>query len=293
MAEKEKILDRIRAEYDKLPKSHKKIADFIITRFQDVIFFSISEFATALGTSEAGIFRFAQYFGFSGYPELKRELIRYYKEQLNPESKIESAMGEFRDSKALYRDMIEQEVKYLELSSRAVDQETFDRSVERIIAAKTVHAYGSGSNESLAHYLCYRLNRFHIHTAKIIETGKELCERLIEMEREDFVIVFSFNKASFDISVLLGYLKEKGIPSLLVTNTRIPPVVRDADLVIAAERGPFGTFQSPLVPMAIANALIVGVAEGLGEKAIESLKEISAMRKRYYGDELLGIEFPI
>jgi DNA-binding MurR/RpiR family transcriptional regulator len=287
------ILDRIRAEYESLPKSHKKIADFIVSRFQDVIFFSISEFATALGTSEAGIFRFAQYFGFSGYPDLKKELIKYYKEQLDPESKIRSSLGEYRGSTSLYADMIEQEIGYLRLSTKSVDKATFEASVDRLVGSSTVYAYGSGSNESLAHYLCYRLNRFQLRTGKITETGKELCERLIRLRTEDFVVVYSFNKTSFDVAVLLEHIKERGIPSLLITNTRIPPVMKNTDLVLAAERGPFGTFQSPLVPMAITNALIVGVAERLGDRAVDSLKEISSLRKRYYGDELSGIEFPI
>ncbi len=293
MVDEASILDRIRAGYEDLPKSHKKIADFIVTRFQDVIFFSISEFASALGTSEAGIFRFAQYFGFSGYPELKKELIRYYKEQLDPESKIRSALGEFSGSQSLYADMIEQEISYLRLSEKAVDKATFDCAVDRILAARTVFAYGAGSNESLAHYLCYRINRFHIRTEKIIATGKELCERLLRIGVGDFVIIYSFNKTSHEVAILLEQLKEKSIPSLLVTNTRVPPVMKNTDLVLAAERGPFGTFQSPLVPMAITNALIVGVAERLGDRAIDSLKEISALRRRYYGDELSGIDFPI
>jgi len=290
MAETGSILERIRAEYESLPKSHKKIADFIVTRFQDVIFFSISEFAAALGTSEAGIFRFAQYFGFSGYPELKRELIRYYKEQLVPESKIRSAMGEYKLSESLYADMVEQEIGYLRLSAKAVDKATFDRSVERIVGARTVYAYGTGSNESLAHYFCYRMNRFRIATAKITETGKELCERLLRIGKEDFVVLYAFTKPSRDLAVLLSHLKARGAPSLLVTNTRIPPMMKDTDLALVAERGPFGTFQSPLVPMAITNALIVGVAERLGEGAIEALKEISELRSRYYDEELAGIE---
>lgn len=292
MDEEQNILDRIRAGYEGLPKSHKKIADFIVTRFQDVIFFSISEFATALGTSEAGIFRFAQYFGFSGYPELKKELIRYYKGQLDPESKIRSALGEFRGSTSLYSDMIEQEISYLRLSEKAVDKDTFDRSIGLIVGSQTVHAYGAGSNESLAHYFCYRINRFRIRTSKIVETGKELCERLIRIERNDFVVVYSFNKTSAEVSALLEQLKEKEVPSLLITNTRVPPVLKNSDLVIAAERGPFGTFQSPLVPMAITNALIVGVAERLGDRALDSLKDISRLRKRYFDDELSNLGFP-
>ncbi len=284
------VIERIRADYDDLPKSHKRIADYIVSRFQDVIFYSISEFAEALGTSEAGIFRFAQYFGFTGYPELKKELIRHYKEQLDPESKIRSALGEFRGSASLYADMIEQEIRHLRKSEKSVDKATFDESVERIVGAETVYAYGAGSNEALAHYFCYRINRFRIRTAKITETGKEICERLIRIGKKDFVVVYSFNKPSRDVSVLMEQLKEKGTPSLLVTNTRIPPVLKNSDLVIAAERGPFGTFQSILVPMAVTNALIVGVAERLGDSSMDSLREISSLRKRYYDEELTGID---
>jgi hypothetical protein len=63
-------------------------------------------------------------------------------------------------------------------------------------------------------------------------------------------------------------------------------MVRNAQLVLCAKRGPFGVFQSGIVPLAVTNALIIRVAEKLGDKAMESLRELSEIRTSYYHDEV-------
>ena len=63
-------------------------------------------------------------------------------------------------------------------------------------------------------------------------------------------------------------------------------MVRNAHLVLYAKRGPFGVFLSSLVPMAVTNALIIRVAEKLGEKAMEALRELSDIRTTYYHEEV-------
>jgi DNA-binding MurR/RpiR family transcriptional regulator len=146
--------------------------------------------------------------------------------------------------------------------------------------------FGSGSNESLATYLCFHLTRFRKKTVLIPDTGKNIFEKLILLTPKDFVVVYAFYKPTPDIINLLDFLHRKKIPNLLITDTRVPLMVRNAHLVLYAKRGPFGAFLSSLVPMAVTNALIIRVAEKLGEKAMEALRELSDIRTTYYHEEI-------
>ena len=286
MPEAEILFSKIHEAYDVLPKKQKRIADYISTNIQEVIFYSISELAETLGTSEAAVVRFAQYFGYSGYPELRRVLIQHYKEHLTPANRIQSYLGEIKGQDFIYPSMVRKEIEYLSQSVSSVEKAAFNKAVQHLSRANSIYIFGSGPNESLASFLCFRLNRFRKKTTCIPYTGKNIFEKLILLTPKDFVVVYAFYKASTDVVNLLGFLKEQSIPNLLVTDTRVPMMVRNAGLVLCAKRGPFGVFHSPLVPMAITNALIIGVAENLGDRAMDSLRELSEIRTTYYHDEV-------
>jgi DNA-binding MurR/RpiR family transcriptional regulator len=280
------LFSQIHEAYDRLPKKQKKIADYISSNVQEVIFYSISELAAVLETSEAAVVRFAQNLGYSGYPQLRKILIQYYKEHLSAANRIKSYLGGIKGHDFIYPDMVRKEIEYLSESVSSIDKKSFNAAVRYLCRADTIYVFGSGSNESLATYLCFRLNRFRKKTVLIPDTGKNIFEKLILLTPKDFVVVYAFYKPTPDILSLLDFIHKKQIPNLLITDTRVPPMVRNAELVLYAKRGPFGIFLSCLVPMAVTNALIIRVAEKLGDKAMEALRELSDIRITYYHEEV-------
>jgi len=286
MPEAEILFSKIHEAYDDLPKKQKKIADYISTNIQEVIFYSISELAETLSTSEAAVVRFAQYFGYSGYPKLRKVLIQHYKEHLTPANRIKSYLGEIKGQDFVYPAMVRKEVEYLSESVASIDKKNFNAAVRYLCGADTTYAFGSGSNECLASYLCFRLNRFRKKSVLVPDTGRNSLEKFILFTKNDFVVVYAFYKPTQDIVNLLEYVNRKQIPNLLITDTRVPLMVRNAQLVLCAKRGPFGFFQSAIVPLAVTNALIIRVAEKMGDRAMDSLRELSEIRTSYYHDEV-------
>jgi DNA-binding MurR/RpiR family transcriptional regulator len=285
-----KSFERIQQNYDSLPKQQKKIADFLHDHFDEVVFSSITKLAAILKISEATIVRFSQALGYSGFPELKTEFARYYKVYLNPAERIERYIGEIKDGKANYASITRKEIEYLEESIATVNETIFHDAVEHICKAERVHIFGMGPNESLANYLCYRLNRFRVQTRQVSASGRNLFEKILGINPGDFAVVFAFYKPSIDYQRFMETLKEKGVEALLITDTLVPPMLGYTDKVLYAKRGPFGLFHSTIVPMAICNAMVIGVAEELGDSAVASLKELSEIRKKYYHPEIFGIK---
>jgi len=66
----------IRRMFDSLRPAEKKVASYILDNGGQVVYQSITELASATGTSDATIIRFANALGFSGYQELKIALAR-------------------------------------------------------------------------------------------------------------------------------------------------------------------------------------------------------------------------
>ena len=138
--------------------------------------------------------------------------------------------------------------------------------------------------------LNFRLNRFNLKTVRISETGRNLLEKMVHITDRDFAIVYcyfkSFYKSSYDSEYIMAFLKREKIPNLLITDLQSNPILRSADLVLSAKRGPFGTFQSQIVPMAITNALIIGTAEKLGDDAFTSFDRLEYLRSNYNNSDI-------
>jgi DNA-binding MurR/RpiR family transcriptional regulator len=281
MENKAQVIEKIFHMYDSLSRQHQKIADYIVAHLDEVIFISVSKFAALLDISEATIVRFAQLLGYSGFPELRDNLIIYYKEDLTPSEKLRRYLSDVKKEESLYRDVTRKEINYLIDSVSAVDDNVFVTAIEAICKAETIYIFGTGPNESLANYLTFRLWRFKIKTIQISVLGNDLVEKLLLVTPKDFVIVYWFYKPSLDFKRLMAFLKEREIPNLLITDTLSPPMIEDAQMILYAKRGPFGVFHSMIVPMAITNALIIGVADKLRERAIEPLEELNEIRKKY------------
>ena len=70
----ESILLKIKDLYGNMGHSERKIADWIMVNFQEIIGLSINELATKCGCGEATIVRFSRRLGLSGYQELKLKI---------------------------------------------------------------------------------------------------------------------------------------------------------------------------------------------------------------------------
>lgn len=277
--------NRILEKYDDLPKQQKKIADYIISRYDEVVFLSITKLATTLSVSEATIVRFAQNLGHKGFPELKENLVTYYREYLTPGERMKRSIEEMPDDPLHYKGHASREIQLIQESIKALDNDSFTRAIEQIINAERTFIFGSGGNECLANHLTFRLARFKLNVTQQSVSGKMLFEKLLQIKNTDLIVAYHFYKPTIDFRRLMSVAKERGIPVILLTDSLIPTMVREVSTILLATRGSAGTFHSQVVPMSINNALINGIASKLGDKAVDALQELNDMRnKHYYND---------
>ena len=60
--------------FDRLTKSEKKIATYLMRNYEEAAFLSAADLAKRLEISEATVVRFAYSLDLSGYPELRQQL---------------------------------------------------------------------------------------------------------------------------------------------------------------------------------------------------------------------------
>ena len=279
--------------YDSLSKQHKKAADYIISNLDEVLTQSITKTADKIGISKPTLMRFSRLLGFQGYPEFRQNMMRLYKESMEPATRLERYLNSFNGPDSKFSTMIGKEIEYLHKAAYSISDKDLSKAVDLIYEAENIYCFASGPSEAMMSYLSFRLSHFGLKITPVISTGNYAFAKLPIITDKDLVIIYKFNKPTNNYDSTVSYLNEKNIPTVLITDIKTVQMVKNVDVVLYARRGPFGVFSSPLVPFAVTNALIVGAAKKLGNKAIENLKELNGLRENYFHSGLseLSIDF--
>jgi DNA-binding MurR/RpiR family transcriptional regulator len=247
-----------------------------------VIYYPISKIVDATEVSKATIVRFAQYLGYQGFNEFRDSLFDYYRENLSPESRMKRSIETVKNGEDTYERIAEREIQYIRTSMKTINEETFREAVETICSAETLYIVAPGANEHLASYLNFRLRRLKFNCRQVSAAGRDICEHFLLLKQGDVAVVYNFSRPSTDFIRVMNLLKDSAIPTILVTDMRTPAMTRLATYVLYAERGPSGTFPSPVVPMTITFSLLMSIEEKLKDKAVEALKSLGRLRNEYY-----------
>lgn len=272
---------RILDGYPGFSRQQRKVADFILANLGEVIYHPIARIEESTGVSQATIVRFAQALGYPGFNELRDALFAYYREYLSPDRRLKHSIERLEEQPASYGSITRREIPFLERSIESIDEAAFQGAVKTLCRAEAVHIFGIGPDGPLAAHLHFRLRRMKIRSHLVMDSGVVLFEHLLLPHARDAAVVFCFAQPSVDLTRILGTLAERKVPVILITDFDSPPASRLVRHVLRSERGPLGTYPSPLVPMAVANALILAVAERLGTRAIEAMKELGGLRERF------------
>ena len=274
----------ILSRYDSLSKQQKKIADYIIANMNEVVFFSITKFAEALDVSEATIVRFSQNLGYKGFPELKVALVHYYQNYLTPGERLKNSLRDLAGDDFSFEKVMRNEIRLVEDTISSINQDTFWNLIRSICGAETVFIFGLGrSNEPLVSYLGFRLSRFGIKIHEVPNSGINMMEVIPFIGSKDLVVIYQFLKASPDYNCLTNALGMTEAESFLITDNKKPEIVKAVDQVITVNRGSAESYHTLTVPFAFTSAIILGVAEILGDSAIGLTSKIGELRKSYYG----------
>lgn len=276
------VYQHILDSYESLSQQQKKVADYSMNNIDDVIYFPIARLMDSIGVSQATIVRFAQTLGYNGFNEFRDALFAYRRNYLSPEGRMKHSLETLEKNSPKYERITRKEIAYLERAISSVDENVLNAAIAAICKAKTLYIFGFGADEHLAHYLHFRLRRLKIHCQLVTSSGRNIFEHLLLLSSKDVAVVYGFLEPSVDFTRIMTLLSDRKTTIIIITDMRNPSVIRQADLVLHAERGERGTFPSPLVPLSIAHALILGTADKLEARTIKALKDLGDMRHEYY-----------
>ncbi|GMU87158.1 MAG: hypothetical protein AMXMBFR48_23990 [Ignavibacteriales bacterium] len=225
------VKDLITTGYADLPKSQKKIADYILENFDKIPFHNVNELSRLTSSSVASITRFAQRIGMDGYIEMREKI------SLSLQHKIKNkSIFPLFDAKNLKDDTLTAvanlDIKNIGDTLARIDRDHFNRTISRLLKARKVYTAGLGISYLLAEILAYQLNQVGIDAAVMNHTWNSFPESLVYKGAEDYMILISFPPYSKETIETAKCAGEQGIGFTAITDKHSAPFTFYTDTVL-------------------------------------------------------------
>jgi DNA-binding MurR/RpiR family transcriptional regulator len=260
----------------KFSRAHQRIADYISKNLDDIPYLVEDDLAKACQVSISTVSRFWAEIGARSLKDFRQRV----KDEvlLSPVRKLQSAFDK-PDNGAESNLMAGAD--YLRQSAERLEQEAFDKAANLLGSAGTVYVYAPGSAECLAALMDFRLTRFGVRIRRLTRGGHELFDSLIQIDKQDTIVLFGFVSESPEIKVLFEFAKERGCSTLLVTDLAVSDMLDKADVTLYTARGQLWEFHSMVAPIAVVEALGVAVGKQREQVALANGEELHRLRRQY------------
>lgn len=284
---KQSLTLRERAAAATLAPAERRVARFLVEHAEEAAFLSAVELGGRLGTSDATVVRAVKSLGYSGLPELRRELIDGLRARATPTIRLGRSLAAAGDDLVQVFDRaLAQEIEFIESARQAIDAAAVTRAVELLRRADRVLCAGIGPSGALAEYFALRLVRFGRQALPVTATGLRLADALLQFRRGDLLLLLAHDELDGDADETLRRANELELPVLLVTDTLGPKLADRVDVYFPVLRSVVGSFGTNGATLALLDALLLAVAAGERARSLASLAELNELRHRLRADPL-------
>ncbi len=269
------IRDRVARHAAELSRQQRAVADYVLDHLQEVPFLSVPELAERTGTSDATVVRFCQRVGYSGYSDLKMDLVDALQEDIlagatGSEAPTVEEIG--RDSLAA---MAKLEQQNIERTLQSADRKVFRKLAAALFEADHVFTFGLGISAYLADFASYLFTEHGLRSTCLATRFTSPREQLIVLRPSDLVLAFSFSPYSRQTLEVLEEAGEKGVPTVVVTDRATAPGVAVAnDALVVSSHGMTFTNATASVGVLL-NALVVEIASRHRGETVDAISRIN------------------
>lgn len=279
--------------YDKMSKSHKKIATYIQEHYDQAVFMTAAKLGEELEISESTVVRFATGIGFEGYPEFQKALAECVKNKLNTVQRMDEMYGK-RSQSELINTVLNADIEKIQHTIEHLDVQAFDTAVETILNAKTVYIMGLRSNEPLAAFLHFYLNMIRENVVLVSTSSiSETFEQMIRIGENDCFIGISFPRYSMRTLKAMEFANDRNAKVIAITDTVHSPMNLYSSCNLLARSDMVSIVDSLVAPLSVINALVVQLClkrQDEVKKNLEMLEDTWNNYQVYLNDEINFID---
>lgn len=252
-------ISRINEKFNKMSKSHKKLATFVIDHYEQAAFMTAAKMAKTVDISEATVVRFAYALEYDGYPEFQASLANWVKKKLNSVQSIGAKYGSSTQVEIL-TSVLSADIEKIEDTIEHIDAQAFETAVDIILGAKHVYIIGLRSCKPMAQFLHFYLNIIRGDVNLIDSTStSETFEQMLRINEKDVVIGISFPRYSMRTLKAMEMANDKNAKVITITDTIHSPMCLYSSCNLLARSDMVSIVDSLVAPLSVINALVVAM----------------------------------
>lgn len=269
---------RVRAAYEEMPGSERKIADLILDAPGDVAGYSATELAALAGTSKAAASRFFKRLGFRNFGEA-RQLARARQTWGSPLYLDRSPAPEADATREL-SSYLEDELALLRRSFGTFDPAQLDAIAATLATARRVWLVGFRNSHFVAGYARWQFIQFRPDVHLLPRTGETLAEQLANVGPDDLVILVGIRRRVAGFRRMLETCVERGARVLYVTDPTARAESARATWTLVCQVESAYLFDSYAAPLGLLRFLAIKAYRKTGRAGHEHLEAVERLHDR-------------
>jgi DNA-binding MurR/RpiR family transcriptional regulator len=263
----DQLLKRISQEYEALSKQLKLIARHVEQHRDHLGLEGIQEVASQCGVQPSAVVRFAKHFGFSGYSELQRIFRDGLSRQIAPGRtyrarirEVIEAGGRDLSSAEIAQEFLTGSIAAMQELQSGLHGPTFRKAVDLLADADAIWIAGSRRSFPVAAYLEYALQHTDKRIVLISALGSMHFGQVRAVRKGDVMIAISFAPYAEETIAVASEAQRRGARLIAITDSRMSPLARDAQVVLAVQDNATFGFRSLTSTMGLAQSLFIALA---------------------------------
>ena len=259
MGSAQELIQRLNQSGKKLSKSHRRIAECIVTHYDKAAFMTASRLGEYVGVSESTVVRFASTLGYEGYPQLQKALQELIRHRLTASQRFE--MTSDMDQTQVLGKVLKADMQNIRTTIDELDTAVFENVIEQLLRAKTIYVLGLRASAPLAQFMTHYLDFIFSNVVLVTSGVNDVFEQLSRIGEDDVLIGISFPRYSSRTMEAMEYAKSHGAQLVAITDGPLSPLHALADLCLTAKSDMASFVDSLVAPLSLINALIVALGQ--------------------------------
>ncbi|AQY01847.1 MurR/RpiR family transcriptional regulator [Microbacterium foliorum] len=273
---------RFEAHRDLMTPAITKVAQYLLDQPRRALVATASELAREANVSDATVIRAVQVLGYSGLPEMRREVSEQLTARYDPRDELEHRVSDgVGMSRSAFEAVVTDAIDLLNETRTTLDEHAFNDAVRLLSNASHIVVAGWGTGAAAAEFATLTLNRVGYRATAAMNSGFRLADDLAHLIDTDVVVILAPLLHVHEIDVTLDRAAQGGIPTILITEIlgeklkkRVTRVLNVAPSLRLNVSGMIGI-------IAVLDALILALASLNPDRARATWERINALRGEF------------
>jgi RpiR family carbohydrate utilization transcriptional regulator len=267
------LFEQIKRAEDRLRRSERKVADYVLAEPQTALSLGISALAAASGVSDPTVLRFCRALGFDGFQSFKLALARalalgapFIREGVGPDD----------DTATLGTKICSQTAAAIYGLPAKLDWAAVEGAIAALAAAPRIECYGVGASGAVAVDAQNKLFRLNVPVTAYVDPHMQIMSAS-SLKRGDVVIAFSYTGRARDVIEAAQVARRQGASVIAVTTPGTPLAnAASVPLLLPAieDTEHFTPMISRLLQLVVVDILEIGVALQRGPSLFPHLRRM-------------------